>query len=72
MGLLNEVLDMARIESGRMSLAEEDFSLPELVDNLLTSQNRQSTSTTISSKSMLSTLSTKLSAATVCAFSRSL
>ena len=36
MGLINEVLDMARIESGRMSLAEEDFSLPELVDNLLT------------------------------------
>ena len=36
LGLLNEVLDMARIESGRVSLAEEDFSLPELVDNLLT------------------------------------
>ena len=36
MGLINEVLDMARIESGRISLAEEDFSLPELVDNLLT------------------------------------
>ena len=36
LGLINEVLDMARIESGRMSLADEDFSLPELVDNLLT------------------------------------
>ena len=36
LGLINEVLDMARIESGRMSLAEEDFSLSELVDNLLT------------------------------------
>ncbi len=36
LGLINEVLDMARIESGRMSLAEEDFSLPELVDNLIT------------------------------------
>lgn len=36
LGLINEVLDMAQIESGRMSLAEEDFSLPELVDNLLT------------------------------------
>ena len=36
LGLINEVLDMARIESGRVSLAEEDFSLPELVDNLLT------------------------------------
>ena len=36
LGLINEVLDMAGIESGRISLAEEDFSLPELVDNLLT------------------------------------
>ena len=36
LGLINEVLDMARIESGKMSLAEEDFSLPELVDNLIT------------------------------------
>ena len=36
LGLINEVLDMARIESGKMSLVEEDFSLPELVDNLLT------------------------------------
>ena len=27
---------MARIESGKITLAEEDFSLPELVDNLLT------------------------------------
>ena len=35
LGLINEVLDMARIESGRISLAEEDFRLPELVDNLL-------------------------------------
>ena len=36
LGLVNEVLDMARIESGKMSLSEEDFSLPELVDNLVT------------------------------------
>lgn len=36
LGLINEVLDMARIESGKIALAEEDFSLPELVDNLLT------------------------------------
>ena len=36
LSLINEVLDMARIESGRISLAEEDFRLPELVDNLLT------------------------------------
>lgn len=36
LGLINEVLDMARIESGKITLAEEDFSMPELVDNLLT------------------------------------
>ncbi len=35
LGLINEVLDMSRIESGRISLNEEDFSLPDLVDNLL-------------------------------------
>lgn len=36
LGLINEVLDMARIESGRVSLSEEEFNLPELVDNLVT------------------------------------
>lgn len=36
LGLINEVFDMARIESGKMSLTEEDFNLPELVDNLIT------------------------------------
>lgn len=36
LGLINEVLDMARIESGKMSLTEEDFNLSELVDNLVT------------------------------------
>ena len=36
LGLINEVLDMARIESGKITLTEEVFSLPELVDNLLT------------------------------------
>lgn len=35
LGLINEVLDMARIESGRISLAEEDFYISELVDNLI-------------------------------------
>ena len=36
LGLINEVLDMARIESGRVSLVEEEFNLSELVDNLVT------------------------------------
>ncbi len=39
-GLINEVLDMARIESGKMTLAQEDFNLSELVDNLITLTNR--------------------------------
>ena len=34
LGLINEVLDMSRIESGRFTLSEEDFNLAELVDNL--------------------------------------
>ena len=33
--LINEVLDMARIESGRISLADEEFTLPDLIDNLI-------------------------------------
>lgn len=36
LGLINEVLDMARIESGRISLTEEMFDISELVDNLVT------------------------------------
>ena len=36
LGLINEVLDMSRIESGRFTLSEEDFNLAELVDNLVT------------------------------------
>ena len=33
--LINEVLDMARIESGRIALTDEEFDLSELVDNLI-------------------------------------
>lgn len=33
--LINEVLDMSKIESGKMTLHEEDFKLPELLDSLL-------------------------------------
>ena len=36
LSLINEVLDMARIESGRVSLVEEEFELSQLVDNLVT------------------------------------
>ncbi len=36
LGLINEVLDMARIESGKISLNEEEFNLSDLVDNLIT------------------------------------
>ena len=35
LGLINEVLDMARIESGKISLTEEEFDISELVDNLI-------------------------------------
>lgn len=36
LGLINEVLDMSKIESGKVDLHEEEFSLVELIDNLLT------------------------------------
>ena len=35
LGLINEVLDMARIESGKISLDEEEFNLSDLVDNVI-------------------------------------
>ena len=35
LGLINEILDMSRIESGRFTLSEEDFSLSDMVDNLV-------------------------------------
>lgn len=35
LGLINEVLDMSRIESGNVSLTEEEFNLSELTDNLI-------------------------------------
>ena len=33
--LINEVLDMSKIESGKLQLTEEEFDLKELIDNLL-------------------------------------
>ncbi len=35
LGLLNEVLDMSKIESGKLELQNEEFSLPELMDDLI-------------------------------------
>lgn len=35
LSLINEVLDMSRIESGKMDLAEEAFNLTDLINNLL-------------------------------------
>ncbi len=34
--LINEVLDMSKIESGKLELTEEEFNLHELIDNMLT------------------------------------
>jgi len=36
LGLLNEVLDMSKIESGKIELQDEEFSLPDLVNDLIT------------------------------------
>ena len=36
LGLINEVLDMGQIERGGISLMQEEFRLPDLVDDLLT------------------------------------
>lgn len=36
LNLINEVLDMSKIESGKMDLAEEEFNLAVLVENLIT------------------------------------
>lgn len=36
LGLINEVLDMSRIESGRVSLTEECFRLSDTIENVLT------------------------------------
>ena len=41
LSLINEVLDMNKIESGKVDLVEEEFELSELIDNMLSMTSSQ-------------------------------
>jgi signal transduction histidine kinase/CheY-like chemotaxis protein len=41
LGLINSVLDMSKIESGKLSLNDEEFNIAELIENLTTLMNTQ-------------------------------
>lgn len=48
LGLINDILDMSRIDNGMLSIAEEDFSLQQLLDELCSMMQTQAKAREIS------------------------